>query len=106
VSELNLELYLPQALEDAGAMEKSTTSVSPYTDITEEEAVRLVVDSYRAAAEREITIGDGLHIWLVTTEEDEDVAATGQDSELQGQDQWQRPRKTSLQKIFFSLPKH
>ena len=34
-------------------------------DITSEEACKVIVRAFRAAAEREITVGDGLEIWIL-----------------------------------------
>jgi hypothetical protein len=36
----------------------------PYLDISEEDACQLVIKSFLAASEREISIGDGLEIWI------------------------------------------
>lgn len=50
-------------------------------DCSLDDAVDLVVSSFRAAAERDVTLGDGLHLWII------------------------RPGQP-LEKRFYSLPLH
>ena len=39
-----------------------------FTNLTKSEAIELSLRAFRAAAEREITVGDGVHIWIVSSD--------------------------------------
>ncbi len=76
------DLWLLSANEDA------FTSPSKVITLNSEEAVQLVLRAFRAAAEREISIGDGLDIWIISK-------AQGYDSSL-----------PETRKLHFALPRH
>jgi hypothetical protein len=44
----------------------SVSKSGPYVNLALKEACDLVIRAFRAAAEREITIGDGLELWVLT----------------------------------------
>ena len=66
----------------------NATSSFPHVNLTIEEACDLVFKAFQAAAEREITIGDGVEIFVVTH-----VPQS-------------RPRKNSISRRFYFLPRH
>lgn len=76
-----------------------------------ETAVREVVHAFRAAAEREITLGDGLDVWILSSSNstgDADNSANGegntQDIEIKKYDN--KLLSMKIEKRHFSLPRH
>lgn len=85
--------------------------------LSKEGACEVVVRAFRAAAEREISVGDGVQLWILTTDDVESNAAeeSGEDGskkEILTQDtdiklkRWTRPRGSVIEKRFYSLPRH
>ena len=51
-----------------------------HVNISKEKALQVVVDAFRSAAEREITIGDGVYVWMmnsVSNKEESDANVEG-----------------------------
>ena len=87
-------------------------------DLSTENALEVVVSAFRAAAEREITIGDGLHVWILYREsypERCDMDVTEEQSKEISDQQVHFASKAAtrgnrftrnLHKLYFSLPRH
>jgi 20S proteasome alpha/beta subunit len=82
----------------------------PYVNLALKEACDLVIRAFRAAAEREITIGDGLELWVVTKAGKAGDRVSAMTEGVSGEtekDLWQRqdPRY-SVEKRLYTLPAH
>jgi 20S proteasome alpha/beta subunit len=88
----------------------SITKTGPYVNLALKEACDLVVRAFRAASEREITIGDGLELWVVTKAGKAGDRVSAMTEGVSGEtekDLWQRqdPRY-SVEKRLYTLPAH
>jgi 20S proteasome alpha/beta subunit len=85
----------------------------PYVHLALKEACDLVVRAFRAAAEREITIGDGLEMWVVTKADQAGDRVSAMTEGVPsvtvepGPELWQQqdPRY-SVEKRLYTLPAH
>ena len=70
-----------QDLWEVGPSESFEPRHPPVIALDAEEAINTLVSAFRAAAEREITIGDGMHVWIL------------------------KQKDSEIEKRFYSLPK-
>lgn len=95
----------------------------PYLDISEDDACKLVVRSFLAASEREISVGDGLEIWIqryadteTNTDElpllqakessDEDTSGSLKRTMIPSRVGLKKRGRVMLEKKYYSLPEH
>ena len=81
-----------------------STTISRYcTELSSDEACSLILRAYRSAAEREITVGDGVDIWILRQRSG--TGSIKSDALLT-----QKPSYDSneyiIEKQFYSLPQH
>jgi 20S proteasome subunit beta 6 len=82
-------------------------SVQPkFVDISIDEAVTLIVDAFRSAAEREISIGDGLDIIIVERQDRDNMMIKKEKIDNQNQNQRIEKRRMNIRRLHFALPHH
>ena len=94
-----LKVKLNSALQHEGRISEGTTSDiilddsddNYVSDISSEEASNIVISAFRAAAEREITVGDGLELLIIKKDDQLSTSAT---------------RRFKLLRTLYSLPHH
>jgi len=92
-----------------GDDEFQTPSSIAKTTMNVEDAVNEVVHAFRAAAEREITLGDGLDVWIFSSNDgSNDISAVERhdNTEEMRIKRYNNKVTTKLEKRFYSLPKH
>jgi len=97
-----------------GDDEFQTPSSPSKTSMDVETAVREVVHAFRAAAEREITLGDGLDVWIISSSKSSDIDDQNNAEEREdimtrkyNKIAWgNKAVSMKIEKRFFSLPRH
>lgn len=85
---------------------QTPTSMSK-TTMDVETAVKEIVHAFRAASEREITVGDGLDVWILSSNKNTDDL--GQDRHENTEEVRIKTYSKNMMKVekrFYPLPKH
>ena len=100
----------PVEIDSSKSNDIAECSPKPFLDISEEAACQLVVKCFLAASEREISVGDGLEIWIQRHNDDDDDTSCKYETKARvsplGRVSWRKQSRIVLEKKFYALPQH
>lgn len=83
---IGMSMSMSMSTSMSMSVPRSQPSLHHILTIDKEEAIKVIYNAFKAAAEREISVGDGLQVWVITKKK----GTTG----------------SQIEKRIFSLPKH